>query len=400
MEKQEKTKSFGQCLLWFGAAVSIAEILTGALLAPLGLKMGILAILIGHLIGGIIFYLTGYIGAESGLSAIESTRISFGRYGSYFFSILNVIQLLGWTAVMIINGAKALDGVTQNTFQYQNEALWCVIIGGLICVWILVGLKNLSKVSAVAVSLLFLFTLVLGWTVFHNMSTAAPATSSVLSFGAAVELSVTMPLSWLPLISDYTRTVKHKKGGTAAGTVGYFIGSCMMYVIGLGAAIYAGTSDIAQILIAAGLGVIALLIVLLSTVTTTFLDAYSGGVSIVNCTKKLKEKPAALAVCLVGTLIAIFVPIQQYENFLYFIGSVFAPLFAVLITDYYILKKKSEDSKPFHLINAIIWLAGVIAYRVLLNYDSPVGTTLPVMAGVSILCILIEGGKKLCSKKS
>jgi purine-cytosine permease-like protein len=77
MNETQKTSSFSQALLWFGAAVSIAEILTGALLAPLGLAKGFLAILLGHVIGCTVFYFAGLIGAKSGLSAIETTRLSF-----------------------------------------------------------------------------------------------------------------------------------------------------------------------------------------------------------------------------------------------------------------------------------------------------------------------------------
>ena len=47
-----------------------------------------------------------------------------------------------------------------------------------------------------------------------------------------------------------------------------------MYLIGMGAAILTGETDIAQIMVKAGLGVVGLLIIVFSTVTTTFLDAY------------------------------------------------------------------------------------------------------------------------------
>ncbi len=383
-----KTSSLGQGLLWFGAAVSIAEILTGALLAPLGFWRAVWAILIGHLIGCAVLFFTGFIGAKSGLSAIESTRISFGKYGSFWFSLLNVVQLLGWTAVMIINGAKALNVVTPNV---QNEAIWCLVIGGLICVWILVGLKNLSKLNAFVVSALFLFTLVLGWVVFRNFSFGAPGDPNAMRFGAAVELSVTMPLSWLPLISDYTRSAKNPKMGTVMSAAGYFLGSCLMYVIGLGAAIYTGTDDIAQILVAAGLGAVALLIVILSTVTTTFLDAWSGGVSIVNLNHKWNEKAAALVVCAAGTLMAIFININQYENFLYFIGSVFAPLFAVLITDYFILRNtRVEEAQLLNVKNILIWAVGFAGYRLLMRIDFPLGTSLPIMLFTGLLCIVVH----------
>ncbi len=395
MNSTEKTSSISQGFLWFGAAISIAEILTGALLAPLGFARAMTAILIGHAIGAVIFYLAGYIGAKSGLSAIESTRISFGKYGSYWFSILNVVQLLGWTAVMIINGAKALDAVTTTI---QNEAFWCIVIGGLICVWILVGIKNLAKINAVVVSALFIFTLVLGFVVFRGMSAGQGGSSDAMSFGAAVELSVTMPLSWLPLISDYTRTAKNPKAGCAMSAAGYTIGSCMMYIIGLGAAVYTGSDDIASILVTAGLGVIALLIVLFSTVTTTFLDAWSGGVSIVNLNHKINEKAAGLAVCIIGTAMAVLIPTSQYENFLYLIGSVFAPLFAVLMTDYFLLgNRNAEDQRVFNVKNMVIWAVGFAFYRVMLNVDAVVGVTLPTMLFVAVVCLLVS---KLTKKQT
>ena len=99
---------------------TIAEILTGALIAPLGFQNGMTSILIGHLNGEGILFLAGSIGAKSKLSSSESTRLSFGRYGSYFFSLLNIIQLLGWTAVMIIGGAKTLNVVTIQLFGMDN----------------------------------------------------------------------------------------------------------------------------------------------------------------------------------------------------------------------------------------------------------------------------------------
>ncbi|MCX7614743.1 MAG: putative hydroxymethylpyrimidine transporter CytX [Clostridiales bacterium] len=394
-----RTTSFSQFLLWFGAAVSIAEIQTGALLSPLGLKKGALAILIGHLIGAVILYLAGVIGAERRLPSIESTRISFGKYGSFGFSVLNVLQLLGWTAIMILNAAIAMNAISDKLFHIQNQGLWCVLIGVFICIWILVGVKNLSVVNIVVVGILFLLSIVLGYISFHG-GLGGKTVEGAMSFGTGVELNVTMALSWLPLIGDYTRTVKRVKSGTVGSVFGYISGSIFMFMIGLGSAIYRGTTDIATILIPAGLTFAALFIVVFSTVTTTFLDAYSAGVSIVNVNGKINEKGAALLICILGIVLAIFIPISQYVNFLYFIGSVFAPLFAILLTDYFIIGKKAADSKNMYYIkNSVIWVIGVIFYQILLPYQSPVGITLPVMVVISVVCILINGGKLKWIKK-
>ncbi|MGD9154263.1 MAG: putative hydroxymethylpyrimidine transporter CytX [Bacillota bacterium] len=397
--KAEGNSSFSQALLWFGAAISIAEILTGALIAPLGLTKGIGAILIGHVIGAALLFPAGLIGAESGLAAIESTRISFGKYGSFGFAILNILQLIGWTAVMVVNAAKALDGVTGAVFAYKNETFWAVLVCVLICLWVTMGVKNLFRINRIVVGVLFIVSLVLGWVVFQGKG-ALVGVEGDLTFGAAVELSVAMSLSWLPLIADYTRNVKFRRSGVWCSVLGYFTGSSLMFIIGLGAAIYAGTADICNILLAAGLGSVALIIVVFSTVTTTFLDVYSAGVSLVNLNSKVREKIAALVVCIIGLILAIMVPISQYENFLYLIGSVFAPLFAILLTDYFILGRKTVNPDSlFNYGNTAVWIGGVIAYRLLLSWDSPLGITLPVMLLVGLLSVLVKGGIGLCSKQ-
>ncbi len=397
MENNTKTSSISNGLLWFGAAVSLAEIMTGVLIAPLGFANGIAAILLGHVIGCALLFFAGLIGGKTGMSAMETVKVSFGNKGSLLFSVLNVLQLVGWTAVMIIGGARAMGAVINPVLGTKGETPWCVLIGALIVVWILVGLKNLGKLNIIAVGALFLLTIVLSVTVFHGNAPAAAGGS--MTFGTAVELSAAMPLSWLPLISDYTRTAKKPKAATLASTVFYFAGSCWMYAIGLGAAIFTGNSDISQIMMRAGLGVAAILIIILSTVTTTFLDAYSAGVSFTDISKKLSEKWIAVIITVIGTLVAMFTPIEKFEDFLYLIGSVFAPMIAILITDFFILKK-SHIKETVCLTNVILWVIGFAGYRVFMQLDTPLGSTLPIMLVISILCIAVNWIRNSLSKGS
>lgn len=382
MEKT-KTSIFSNGLIWFGAAVSIAEILTGTMVAPLGFGMGLLAIIVGHIIGCAVLYFAGLIGANTQKSAMETVKMSFGQKGSLLFSSLNVLQLIGWTAVMIVSGAAAASSIS----SIGGDWVWSLVIGALIIVWILVGIKNIGKINIVAMGALFVLTIVMSTVIFKGHYDFSADGS--ITFGTAVEWSAAMPLSWLPLISDYTRTAAKPKKATAVSTIVYFIVSCWMYVIGMGAAIFTGESDVAKIMMSAGLGIIALIIIIFSTVTTTFLDAYSAGVSSESISKKLKERPAAIAVCIVGTILAIFTPITQYENFLYLIGSVFAPMTAILVTNYFILKK-DHSAKGFDFINLVIWVIGFILYRLFMKIDTPVGYTLPVMAITALLCFIVN----------
>ena len=271
--EEKRTGLFENGLIWFGAGVSIAEILTGTYLAPLGMGKGLLAIIVGHIIGCLMLFLAGVIGGKVRKSAMETVKMSFGQKGSILFAVLNVLQLVGWTAIMIYDGALAADGV-MNTGRW----IWCLVIGALIILWIVIGITNLGKINTVAMAALFILTLILCKVIFTGSGAGVPSDDS-MTFGAAVELAVAMPLSWLPLISDYTREAKEPVKATAVSAITYGIVSCWMYVIGMGAAIITGEYDIAQIMLKAGLGIAGLLIIVFSTVTTTFLDAYSAGIS-------------------------------------------------------------------------------------------------------------------------
>ena len=380
---EKRTSLLENGLIWFGAGVSIAEILTGTYFSSLGFQKGLAAILIGHVIGCVMLFLAGVIGGKSRLSAMETVKSRFGNKGGQFFAILNVLQLVGWTAIMIYDGALAVDGMVST-----GRWLWCLIIGALIVVWILIGITNLGKINTAAMVLLFILTLVLCKVIFFDGNVIQSTADDSLSFGAAVELAVAMPLSWLPLISDYTREAEKPVKATAVSAIVYGIVSCWMYVIGMGAALFTGESDIAQILLKAGLSIAGLLIIVFSTVTTTFLDAYSAGISSESIFSKIKGKYAAIVVTIIGTVGAILFPMDDITDFLYLIGSVFAPMIAIQIADFFLLHRDRRKN-AFDWRNLIIWVIGFVLYRLLMRVDLPVGNTLPDMVITIVICVIV-----------
>ena len=387
----KKTSTFQNSLIWFGAGVSLAEILTGTSFAPLGMAKGFAAIVLGHIIGCALFFLAGLIGGRTGRSAMETVKMSFGHTGDLLFAFLNVLQLVGWTAIMIYDGALAIGGIFD-----AGHWIWCLVIGGLIIVWILVGITNLGLINKISMAALFILTLVLCKVIFFSGASAGGDLGEAMSFGAAVELAVAMPLSWLPLISDYTREAEKPFQATLASTLTYGVVSCWMYVIGMGAAIYTGEYDIAQIMVKAGLGIAALVILVLSTVTTTFLDAWSAGISAESLSSKLNGKWTAVVVSVVGIAGAILFPMDDITGFLYLIGSVFAPMIAVQIADHFLLRRDSFGVS-FDVRNLIIWLVGFILYRLLMNVDIVVGYTLVDMVITVALCLIVD---RLIPKKA
>jgi len=386
---EKKTSIWENSVIWFGAAVSLAEIFSGTLFAPLGFTKGLEAILLGHVIGCLLLYGAGLIGGLTGKSAMETVGISFGEKGSTFFAVLNVIQLIGWTAVMIAGGAAALTSLVPG-----GVVIWSFVLGALVLIWTFTGTSHVGKVNMVAMGLLFILTLVLSVLIFGG---GALGTSSgeALSFGAAVELSIAMPLSWLPLLSDYTRHAQKPYKATAASCIVYGLVSCWMYVMGMGMAIYTGSTDLGVIMQKAGMGWGALVIILLSTVTTTCLDVYSAAISSISINKTWSSKTASIVVCVIGTLLAAFAPTSKFEEFLYFIGSVFAPMTAIMLTDYFFLGNK-ETNHLWRLDNLGLWAFGFILYRYFLNLDTPIGSTVVVMVVLMVICYVVHWVRHLC----
>ncbi|BCX79851.1 putative hydroxymethylpyrimidine transporter CytX [Campylobacter sp. 19-13652] len=382
-----KTSLFTNSIIWFGAAISIAEIITGTYLAPLGFAKGLAAIIIGHIIGCILLFLAGVIGGVRGQGAMDSVKLSFGLRGGAIFAILNIIQLLGWTAIMIYDAAQAANGIAK-----ASAWGWALAVGGLIVLWLLLGLRRARVLNAVAVGGLFILSVVLAFRVFTDSESGL--INETISFGAAIELSAAMPLSWLPLISDYTKQAQNPVKASALSALSYGIISCFMYAVGMGAAINSNSSDIVGILLASGLGIWGLVIVVLSTVTTTFLDAYSAGVSAKAINSKISIKAFSVAVAVAGTVAAVCFNMDDITDFLYLIGSVFAPMITILIVDFFILRQDFSD-KGFGWINLMIWLAGFLLYRYLLSIETPLGNTLPDMLATAVLCLIVHKIKNL-----
>lgn len=388
----QQTKLSNLFLLWLGTAISIAEIVTGTLIAPLGWGKGISAIIIGHLIGCFLFLLpAAYLSAIKHQPAIAVTQSIFGKSGVTIFSGLNALQLLGWTAVMIVNAQLALNSLSQKLFNYHNTVVMAVIVAGLIIIWLLLNHQWLFRINNLVVILLAIgMLLVAGILLTHSFSQVHRLKLTPISFGSAVELNVTMVLSWLPLIGDYTYQGQQPVKESFVSVLGYFLGSCAMFILGLLAVIKSGQTNFNQTLAQTNLGIIALLIIIFATVTTTFMDAYSAATSLDNILHLKHVNYWAVGITILGLFIALNVSLKYYQNFLNFIGAIFTPLFAILFVSVFLIKKRLNFFWNFWW-----WLVGVALYYLLQKLDFIGGTTLLLLVVITIELLITAA----CSKK-
>ncbi len=408
--RERHLKEWDFFLLWAGAAISLSEIWAGGLLASFGLLAGLGIILLGHVIGNTPMALGGLIGSRHGVPAIVGTRGALGNRGSILPAILNVVQLVGWTGVMLWIGGQAAAGLFGGAGSARP---WVVALGLLTTAWALAGhraWKALQKVGVVlllglSVAMTALALKTYGW---RELWSAAPARTMSSMLG--LDLVIAMPISWMPLVSDYARYAAVPGRGLRGTWWGYFVVSSWMFAAGLVVALATGSdapeTALMQLMGGHGLLVPAVAIVLLSTLTTTFLDIYSNAVSAQSLFPKLGTRPLTALAGLAGTGIALFFDATRYEGFLLFIGAAFCPLFGVVLADYFVLKRGRYVAEDLYR-RGRYWYAGGVNGRALLAWGAGFGiyqgcartgfaggSSIPSLLAAAAIYLAISHGKR------
>ena len=389
---EKRTGLFASGIIWFGVAISVSEIEAGIEIGALAKESLWLPLILGHLLGGVMLFFVGLIGARLRVNAMETTTSTFGKYGSKFFAALNLFQLMAWVAVLNAQGALALAGLNLPI----SFPLTCVILAALIGIWVYVGLKRSANVTTAVMAVLAVLLVVLSIRLFGvgvapAAASASAGTAATLGFWNIFEISIAMPISWLPVISDYTRDVEKPVKATLVSAAAYTVASLWMYILGVMIAHIGNGCDIAHAILLAGLGVPGIVIVVLSTVTTNFLAANSAGESAKAVVSKFNPKIAGVVVSALSAAIAISGIMDHYISFLYLIASVFAPMAAVLLVSFFLAKRNGEGL-GFWLWNLFAWLVGFGAYQAAVRLDSvflgPTLLSVVVSAAISYIWVL------------
>jgi len=381
--------------IWFGAGISIAEFWAGAILVAsplsLDLKMALLAIIIGHIIGNFLLSLIGVIGVETGLPTMAISRKPLGLKGSCLVSILNYLQLIGWTAVMLIVGALAMDNVFSTLLNVKLYYIWIIILGLIVTLWSFIGpekWRSIEKFSAILLLGLSLFLVYAIAQQFNIMEFFKGTFYMDYRFWLALDLVIAMPVSWAPLIADYTRFSHSIRDGFWGSYIGYFISSSLFYFLGAFSNIALNQLDPISVIAFYGLGIPAMLIIVFSTATTTFLDVYSAAITLKNVRENIDVRKHILYAGLIGTVLALVFPVHEYEWFLILIGGAFVSLTSIMIMDFIFDRKNYDPNKILNTnkridpLSIIIWFIGFLVYILLAAPSLIPGLYIPIFTEV------------------
>jgi NCS1 family nucleobase:cation symporter-1 len=366
-------------VLWGDLSVGFLVMVTGALLVPaLGLPVALLAIVVGTAIGCLALALVGLAGEREGVPGMVLFRPVLGLRGSFLPSALNVLQLVGWTAVEFWAIAQVANVVSRRLFGFDSYGLWLVVVS-VVCTGLALGGPILVVRRWLERFGIYLLVASAGWITLKVLSAGdlgmiwhRPGEGG-LPFWLAVDLVVVMPISWLPLAADYNRFAKSSARGFAGTYWGYAVGNVWFYALGALLVLSVGASaDVVGIglsISAVAGGAIVLVALLVGESDNAFADIYSSAVSIQNVWSRAPQRWLILGIGVVSFGLARFLSVGRYEVFLLLIGSVFVPLFGVFAADYFVRHRgrygEVELFAPtgLHGLALIPWAVGFVLYH-------------------------------------
>ena len=374
-------------VLWGDLSVGVLVLAAGALLvtptAASGLGMdfrgALIAIVIGSAAGSLLLALVGLAGHARGVPTMTLLRPVLGRHGSYAASVINVVQLVGWTAFEFWAMAHFASRVSSRVFGFSGFDGWLVAIAVVCTTLATLGPIRFVKVWLEKVGLWVVLTTCGFLTVYlltrHGLGhlLSGPRRGAPLAVG--IDLVVAQPVSWLPVVADYNRFAVGRRENFVGTFGGYFSGNLWFYALGALLVLTAGLTDASPAGIAVSiLGLsagavagVALLVSLLGGEThEAFADIYSTAMSAQNVFPRLQHRAAVIATGAVGAVIAAFATLGTYETFLFLLGSVFVPLFAVLLADWLAggLRDSAVGGEPLRRPGMIAaWVAGFVVYH-------------------------------------
>lgn len=399
--KHRILRGFDYFILWSSLGVGLLVFSAGSFLSETPFYHALLAIIIGSIAGSVLLSMAGKIGSDHAVPSLIGIRPAFGLYGSYLAAVLNIIQLIGWTTFEILILSKAAEQLTNMHVTF----VWNIIFGAIIALLGIFGPLFLVKqwLSKFAIWIVYASSaIILVTLLFQNLPNVISGDGKDMSFFVALDIVIAMPISWMPLVSDYNRFAKTSKGAFIGTLIGFSITNIIFYVGGL----LFGVGDISSIIISiqAILFGFILLVMIVDEIDNAFADIYSAAISSQSIFHNLNQRHLIIGFSIVSTILAIFVSIEGYEQFLFLIGALFIPLFGVLLTDYFVIKRGKYLNDMMYgnkIIKIgypaiIAWAIGALLYY-LLSQLSPIylaqlptiGSTIPSLIISSLLYLLI-----------
>ncbi len=398
--------------LWLSLGVGLLVMQVGSFLVPaMGTQAALVAIVGGSVLGAGLLAWTAKIGCDSGLSSAGLMHATYGSAFARLPIVLNIVQLIGWTTfelVVMRDGVVAIlrqAGALPPAPPASPEAAlaltsplsmpWAATVATLAFGAVLVALINGRMTTLVRRFMsrfgLPLVVLSLAWLTWQFVGRAhaqgweaiwnRPGTGGMSTLGA-LDLVIAMPISWLPLVADFSRHGRDGRGALAGTWLGYAIANAWCYALGVLVALTTPSTDLVAALLLAQGGLVALGLILIDELDNAYGDVYSGAVAGHSLAPRGSVRRWGVVMATVCTLLALVLPMHGLEPFLLMLSSVFVPLYGTILGRLGGLRDVAARVGAASAVPGAvaIWLAGVATFHLLPKVAPALGAALPTLA--------------------
>ena len=315
IEKKHRHQTYWDMFAtWVGANANNGTWYVGGVIAACGLVTASTTLVIVGLASYILLALAGYMGYKTGIPAMGLTRASFGLRGSFLPSLINLVQFIGWAAVNTFIAATSISYILHDLLGWpvygkpggaKGLILGILVMSVLHLLSTSMGERSVQIIERLGIILVFVLVIWETIIVFQQVSLSdiiawRPPSSAKMSAGAAVDVLAAFNLAWVTAASDFTRFAKKKSSSTWAPFLGADLGLIWFALIGIIATIATAItlehfdpnkSDPSTIASKLGLGVLAMLVIIITSTTANAVNLMSAGSALTNMTKNSVYEP-------------------------------------------------------------------------------------------------------------
>src|ERR671916_1904597 len=414
----ERTMGFGNTIMvWLAANMVVTTLLTGTLFVPgIPYVQAILIIVLGTLLGVTVLSLVGCIGTRTGLPTMVLSRGAFGVRGGKVPGVLNLVVLMGWSWVQALLAGIAVNYAVETLTGFSSIPLFTILCQSIVVLLALFGHHGIERVEpfiAVVMIGLALFVFYKAFSAFGLSEFVSLPGDPTAGMTAAITFDVVVAtaISWTVLSADFNRNAKTQLGGIFGTVIGYTASTSVAMSLGVTAAAYAqlqggAAQGFDAAALVENLGIPAAIVFFLSVMATNTLGVYGMIMSYLNLRPQSGFLGPALVIGLISILGATWQGVLNYFlDFLLLIGTFFVPVFAIMLADYYILRRgeysvrdllERSGGRYWFMggFNVPAWAAYVVGAGLALYWTriSPLsfGATVPVFALTFVLYLILR----------
>ncbi|WP_107852590.1 cytosine permease [Oceanimonas marisflavi] len=340
----------GQYLLYPTGSLNFIQVLAAGIVASIGVAL--------------LMTFQGHAGMKYGIPFIVQGRTSFGTKGTKFVAILRCIPAIAWNGIGTWIGALALEQVTNTLFGFSNVWVYFFLILSLQSILAYRGIETISKFNGAMSFIIFSMLIYFFYVVFSEGN---------IDFSTASEIPGSWGLAWIAGMmaafanwttvilnsSDLTRQINPKgksilKTSAIANFAGVLPPWLFMIVSGMFIGLATGSTDpiagLVQLSPNPVFGIVLLVFIILAQITSNLTLNILPPALAFQDIFKTSWRGGIIYVSILSVVTApwLLFSSDYFFKFQNFYSSFLGPAAAIMIADYFIIRKRKLNIEKLY----------------------------------------------------